>query len=178
MSREKRLPSGLTHREEQFAQLMCKGMRPKDAFLLAGYCERTPIDGRAEQANKECYRKAEQPHIARYMAEWLGRARISDIDSPGAAVSDVVRAFHKAVDMDNLTAAAALGRLRFQANGIAERTVLNLEATISDADLLRRLAGGDDGKVALLSNMLKPATFSHGEKQPLLIEGQAADEDD
>jgi len=154
---------------------MCKGVRPKDAFLQAGYCERTPIEGKAEQANKECYRKAEQPHITRYMATWLRQARLSDIDSPGAAMSDVVRAFHKAIDMDNLTAAAALGRLRFQGNGIAERTTINLEATISDQDLLRRIAGEDNDKQALLNSLLRPSTFQR-QAEPLVIEHQPADE--
>jgi hypothetical protein len=32
--------------------------------------------------------------------------------------------------------------------------------------------------MGLLSALLQPATFSHGEKQPLLIEGQAEPEDD
>ena len=165
MSREKRLPDGLTARERIFAELMCKGMRPRDAYRQAGLGPRMTD----KQASDAAAIKGKQPAIIGWMAQWLRQARISDIDSPGAAVNDVVHAFHEARDTGNLTAAAALGRLRFQANGIAERTTINLEATVSDADLLRRIAGDDNSKAALLSSMLRPATF----QRPLVIEHQA-----
>lgn len=171
MSREKRLPDGLTARERIFAELMCKGMRPKDAYRQAGFAKRAT----EKQATNNAAAKAQQPAIVAHMAGWLRQARISDIDSPGEAVSDVKQAFYKAIDMDNLTAAAALGRLRFQANGIAEKTSITIEATFSDVDLLRRIAGDDEQKVGLLKSLLSTETFS-GAADPLLIEGTADEE--
>lgn len=179
MSREKRLPSGLTAREQRFAELMAKGTRPKDAYIQAGYGDRMKPAERAGYANKEAYRKAEQPAIVRYMAEWLARARISDLDSPGAAVSRTLRYLNQAEDAGNQTALAALQRLAYQHNGIAERTQISVEAVISDADLLRRIAGEDEAKTGLLMSLLRPATFNRDQvKQPLLIEGQAEPDED
>jgi hypothetical protein len=172
MSREKRLPSGLTYREQRFAELMCKGVRPGDAYVQAGYGDRLKPAERAENANKNAYAKAQQPAIVGYMGQWLARARISDLDSPGAAVSRVLRHITMAEDAENWTALAALDRLAYQHNGIAERTQISVEAVISDHDLLKRIAGEDQAKLGLLTSLLQPATFSPREKRPLLIEGQ------
>jgi hypothetical protein len=153
-------------------------MRPKDAYIQAGYGSRYTGADLQEYANKHCYGKAEQAHIVGYMATWLQQARISDIDNPAAAVSDVVRAFHKAIDQDNLTAAAALGRLRFQANGIAEKTQLTVEHVISDADLLKRITGGDEQKMGLLSSLLRPATFNQDPVKLLELAAEPEPADD
>jgi hypothetical protein len=178
MSRERRDKDGLTVRERKFALLMCKGMRIKEAYIQAGYGDRLPPDERQQNAVNNAYQKAKQPQIVTWMADWLHQARISDLDSPGAAVSQTLQAINEATDDRNWTAIAALQRLRYQHNGIAEKTQISIEASISDADLLRRIAGDDNDKQGLLSTMLRPATFSHGEKQPLVIEHQPADDDD
>jgi hypothetical protein len=110
------------------------------------------------------------------MGAWLARARISEVDSVGQAVSTTLQAVNEAVDDRNWTAIAALQRLRYQHLGIAEKSHVTVEHVISDADLLRRITGGDEQKMGLLSSLLRPATFSQRENEPLLIEGQAVDD--
>lgn len=168
MSREKRLPGGLTHRERTFAELMCKGMRPRDAYRQAGFAKRATD----KQASDNASTKAKQPAIIKYMAEWLNRARISDIDSPGAAVAKTLDAINEASDDRNWTAIAALQRLRYQHNGIAERTSVQIEATFSDADILARLANNDPARLAQLRSLLAPASF---DDEPLTIDSTAVE---
>jgi hypothetical protein len=135
---------------------------------------------RAAHANKHAYEKAQQPAIVGYMANWLAQARISDLDSPGAAVSGVLSDLTEARADRNWTATAALNRLRYQHNGIAERTTVTIEAGMSDLELLRRIAGDDKAKLGSLKALLKPATFQNVSDDTLLIEGsaEAAEPDD
>jgi hypothetical protein len=178
MSRERRDKDGLTHRERKFALLMCKGMRIKEAYINAGYGDRLKPEQRDANAANNAYTKARQPQIVGFMSNWLAQARISDLDSPGAAVARTLRYLDKAEQDGNWTATAALQRLAYQHNGIAEKTTISIEASVNDADLLRRIAGDDSEKMGLLSGLLRPASFSHGEKRPLLIEGQATEDEE
>ena len=173
MSREKRLANGMTAREMRFAELMCRGVRVKDAYIQAGYGDRLKPEQREENAKNNAYQKARKPQIVTYMANWLARARISDLDSPGAAVSRVLKHIAMAEDDRNMTALAALDRLAYQHNAIAERTTVTIEAGVSDIDLLRRIAGDDEAKMGSLKALLRPATFQNVSDDTLLIEGSA-----
>lgn len=169
MPRDVVLPGGLTARDRKFAELMCAGARPKDAYVRAGFGSRATD----EQINSAAYRKAKQPQIVNYQAQYLARARISDLDSAGAAVATTLEAINEAKDDRNWTAIAALQRLRYQHNGIAERTTVQIEGTFSDLDILSRLANGDPQRLAQLRSLLAPSSF---DDEPVTIDSTAVEQ--
>ena len=162
MARPKRASiDGLTQKERFFAEQLCRGSRPPEAYELAGY---VGAYGPDHKPRSVCYAKAKEPRIVAYMQQWLKRARISDIDSPGAAVSDTLRFISQAEDDRNQTALAALQRLRYQHNGIAEKHQVQIEHTFTDAELLLRILGGDAARLnspemSSLAALLSPESF-------------------
>lgn len=166
MGRQRRDKDGLTPNERLFTELVCRGMQPAAAYRQAGYGSR----GCEKDVASNALKKLAEPAIVRHRAEWLRQARISDIDTPGQAVAATLQAINEAEADRNWTAIAALQRLRYQHNGIAEKTTVTVEHVMPDGELLRRIAASDPGKMALLESLLRPATFAEPEVLELAAE--------
>ena len=95
-----------------------------------------------EQIHNRANKMASKPEVAARMREHLDAAKISDLDTAGRAFTDLARMIFKAEEAKNWTACAALMRLRLQVLGMLKETVLlNMEQTITDEELVKRVAG-------------------------------------
>ena len=141
----------LTVRAERFALLLALGETKVDA-----YRQTHKIKGKSEQAiNDAAGRLAHKPRIAARCATVLAEMRITDLDCAGSWWADLAGFIKKASAAANWTAVAALMRLRGQGLGVlAETVVLRQEDSLSDAELVKRLAGRDPGKTATLLGVL------------------------
>ncbi len=85
-------------------------------------------------------------------------AKIDDLDSVAQYHSDLMRQIDLAAQGNNLTAVAALMRLRGQAIGVLqEKTIVTDERALPDSALIERLAKGDPHKAAMLKTILGDA---------------------
>ena len=141
--------SGLTPAQERFALLIAQGCAPRQAYVLShGPGSPASVAARvAELAGNE--------RIRGRIRALLRAAKIDDLDSLAQYHGDLMRQIAVAMGNNNLTAVAALMRLRGQTIGaLQERTIVTDARALSDAALVAHLAKGDTHKAAVLTGIL------------------------
>ena len=94
----------------------------------------------------------------------LDAAKLEDMYSPGQWVADVLADVERAIARGNETAVNASRRMLGQALGmLKDRVIIAAEQTVSDADLVGTLAGGDKQKAATLHAVIGTASFNTDE---------------
>ena len=149
------IDNGLTVQQGQFAALVARGASFTDAYAQAYKCK-----GMVQKTiNEKASRLAGNSKVQARVQEILREIRVEDIDLATVAFHDLLRHIEMAEEAGNLTALAALDRLRLQYHGLlkadapavidgAERDRQLIEAT-ADMDpefkkVIRHLMGSHD----------------------------------
>lgn len=132
--------TGLFPNEEVFARA-CIKHNQSDAFRLAHsaeYCNRFT----KEQINDKASKMAAKPAVVARVRQLLDEAKIQDLETVGHAFQELCSDLALARSLKNMTAVAAFQRIKLQVLGMLKETVLlNMEQTISDEELVKRVAG-------------------------------------
>ena len=148
--------NGLTLQEERFCQLLVRGMSQRQAYRQA-FDNLKSADQRIDERASKL--KAKLPVGARLLAI-LKAAKLSDLDSPGAAVADMLADLSRARAADNWTAVMAGHRIRYSSHGLMrDNLTITAEQLLDDADLAKRLSKGDAAKEQALRVVLGNASF-------------------
>lgn len=108
------IDNGLTVQQGQFAALVARGASYTDAYLQAYKCK-----GMVQKTiNEKASRLAGNSKIQARVREILLEIRIEDVDHANVAFNDLLRHIQMAEEAGNLTALAALDRLRLQFHGL------------------------------------------------------------
>jgi hypothetical protein len=157
MPRKLKDADGLTFAEGRFANFLAHGLSQVEAFRKSWPKTRATAASMHERA---C-RLANQPAIRSRVREILGQMKLSDLDNGPQAFKDLLAALERANAASNFTAVAQLSRLRLDCLGmlkssVGDRTGFN---TISDANLLEKLAGTNAGLRKELEKILGAESF-------------------
>ena len=90
---------------------------------------------------------------------YLDSAKIADLDSEGRAHSDILEVMGLAKAENNLTAYAALARIRSQHIGLLKESVNITQSNVTDDEIIKRLAGDDPQLQARIRRQLGKAGF-------------------
>jgi hypothetical protein len=145
---------GLKPAHEKFAVLLAKGLNQTEAYRESHNTEGLTNQRISERASKLA---ARGPIKAR-VRELLRQAKVSDIDSVGQAFNDILKDIEEARQAKNWTAVAQLSRLRVQCHGMIldKGMILAPGSDMTDAQLIARIAGGDEEVAARLRFVLGP----------------------
>jgi hypothetical protein len=150
----KRDPNLLTQDAAEFAALVAAGMTQAQA-----YRETHRVSGVSPQriAERAC-RLAAKAQVQARINELIRASNIQDLDTAGRAFADLLTQIKAATEAKNWTAVAALMRLRLQCHGILrDHLVMSEESRLSDDELCRKLAGGNEQLAQQLRTLLAPA---------------------
>jgi len=151
--------NGLTPAQERFVGLLARGNSGRQAVKMAYPDANLSNSGYDEKAAK----LKRLPAIQARLGSLVDAAKIEDIYNQGRWVTDVLADVERAIKRGNETAVASYRRMLGQALGVLkDRIVLSAEQSMSDADLLKALAGDDKGKIVVLQDVLGRATFGNG----------------
>ena len=132
--------TGLFPAEEVFARA-CIKHNQSDAYRLAHsteHCNRLT----KEQINDKASKMAAKPAVVARVRQLLDESKIQDLESVGHAFQELVADLAGARVAKNWTAVAAFQRIKLQVLGMLKETVLlNMEQTITDEELVKRVAG-------------------------------------
>lgn len=132
--------TGLFPNEEAFARA-CLRMNQSDAYRAAHSHERVSRMSK-EVINVRASKMAANPKVAARVRGLVDEAKIQDLETVGHAFQELVSDLAMARGLKNMTAVAALQRIKLQVLGMLKETVLlNMEQTINDEELVKRVAG-------------------------------------
>jgi hypothetical protein len=141
----------LTPQEERFCTLCTKGTQA-DAYREA-FPERVLDDDEASDIAVKSSKMAARPAIRARMRQLIDEARIQDMASVGSVYRQLCDLLDKATEAANWTACAAFMRLKLQVHGLLKETVtLAMEQTISDDELVKRVAKDNPALAKLLTD--------------------------
>ena len=143
--------------DERFAALLAQCLAQTEAYRKSHACEGIAPQTIAERAS----RLAAKPQVKARVQALLREAKVPDLDSIGEAYKDLLNDIDGARAAKNWTALATMHRIRLQVLGMLKDTVnVTIEQRMSDDELIRRLADGDQDKAALLRQMMgKPDEY-------------------
>jgi hypothetical protein len=142
---------GLTPAEEKFAGLIAAGALHALAYRQA-FQKPYVKDGVASTRASHILSKDAMRARVRAL---VAASEIAKLDSIGQYHRDLMAQIAKAVEDNNLTAAAALMRLRGQTIGaLQDKTIVLDERGTTDAQLVAKLAKGDTDKAKMLEAIL------------------------
>jgi hypothetical protein len=141
----------LSPQEERFA-ILCLKRSQSDAFREA-FADRVEPDQPDSSIHERACKMAAKPRIKARVAQLLDEARIQDMESVGSIYKQLCELLDKATEAANWTACAAFMRLKLQVNGLLKETVtLSMEQTISDDELVKRVAKDNPALAKLLTD--------------------------
>jgi hypothetical protein len=142
---------GLKPAQEKFAAYLAQGCEQAEAYRKSHACTGVNPQRIAERA---C-RLAAKAQVKARIRELLAEAKIQDIDSIGATFQQLLEDMEGARQAKNWTALAAFTRIRTQIHGMLHDNLsLNYEQTLTDEQLARRIADGDEKIFAALMEKL------------------------
>ncbi|MDX1485239.1 MAG: hypothetical protein R3229_12235 [Alphaproteobacteria bacterium] len=151
---EKREIDDLKPAQAKFAAMLAQGLSQTEAYRKTHACKGVNAQRIAERAS----RLAAKPQVIARVQELLREAKILDIDSVGQAHQQLLGDMDSAREAKNWTALASMHRIRMQVLGMIQNSVVvNLEQTLSDEELIKRLADGDPKREEVFREMLIPA---------------------
>lgn len=142
---------GITPAEERFAALIASGALHALAYRDAFGRPKVKDNSAQHRASKILAKDKVQARVR----DLLAKSEIAKLDSIGQYHRDLMAQIAQAVADNNLTAAAALMRLRGQTIGaLQDKTIITDERTTTDAQLVAKLAKGDADKASMLKAIL------------------------
>ena len=141
--------NGLTPAQERFAILVARGCSQRQAYVLSHG------PSAAAAARARAAELAGNERVRERVRAIMRAAKIDDLDSVAQYHADLMRQIALAMGENNLTAVAALMRLRGQTIGVLQdKTIVTDERALPDTALVERLAKGDARKAAMLKAIL------------------------
>ena len=141
----------LTAKQDKFAVGIAAGLTQSDAYRAAYNAVRM----KADQVHVEASKLRKNPKIAIRIDEMLKVARTEDVTNLGREIRRTMDLQQEALAAGNHSASASYQRMLMQTVGaLREHLVLSHEASLSDNDLLERLAGGDPERLAAAKVLL------------------------
>lgn len=164
----------LTPKQAKFVACMAKGMIARDAYRQA-YDVAPGTEDKCIAADAAQLKR--RPNISLALREALRAARAQDIDSAGEIIADTKEAIQRASDAGQMAAVMSGLRLRGNWAGIEKQTItLRPENLLSDQDLVERLAGEDERRIAAAKVLLgTPDSFEDAEYEIVDDPQNAAD---
>ena len=142
---------GVTAKEEHFAALLAIGHDATTAYFKAFKPRGTTRQAISERASK-LHRK---PLIEARAIAIQHEIDHNTLDSCTAVIVDLLAGIKQAMAVGNWTAWAAAMRLRMQAKSmLAENILIKHESTLSDDELIRRIAAQDTAMGDKLRDLL------------------------
>lgn len=134
----------LTAKQEKFARGIAAGLNQSDAYRAAYSASRM----KPELVWQEASKLRRNHKVARRIEELLRVARIEDLTSVGKELRRTMDLQQEALSDRNHAAVASFQRQLNGAVGLTDRRiVLSYERSLSDAELLEKLSGGDPKKL-------------------------------
>lgn len=142
--------TGLFPNEEAFARA-CLKHNQSDAYRLT-HSPEVVKRLKPEEINKRASDLANKPAVQRRVRALLDESKIQDLESIGHAFSELLTDLTAARTAKNWTAVAAFQRLKLQVLGMLKEIVmLSPEQTLSDEEIIKRLAGNNPALRAALA---------------------------
>ena len=149
--------TGLTPQQEAFAVALAKGYSQSDAYRAAYNVKPTTT---AESVHVSASRMAKRPNVQSRVRQLLSESRIADIDNMGQAWRDLLDIYQEARDEKNYNAAAQLMRQRLTGLGaLQQHLTITHRDSMSDEQVIKRLAGDDEKKAAVLRSIIGTDSF-------------------
>ncbi len=100
-------------------------------------------------------------HVRGRVHELLRLAKVTDIETVGESYAKMLEDMEAARTDGNHNAVMGYTRIKMQAHGMLRDNVsMTMESSLSDEDLIQRMAGDDPAKLAALQTILgAPAGF-------------------
>jgi hypothetical protein len=144
----------LTPKQEKFAVGVAAGLTQSDAYRAAYSASRM----KPEQVWQEASRLRRNYKVARRIDELLKVARTEDVTNLGREIRRTIDLQQAALADGNHNASAAYQRMLMTTVGaLRDRLVLTVESSLSDKELIERLAGGDPERLAAARVLLGAA---------------------
>ena len=143
---------GLKPADERFTALLAQGLGQAEAYRRSHDCGRI----NPQRIHERASRLAAKPQVRARVHELLRDARVRDIDAAGVAHQQLLEDMEAARKAGNHTAMAAYSRLRASILGMVNDGgfALTIAATLSDAELVKRLAGNDPDKAKMVQAII------------------------
>jgi hypothetical protein len=149
--------TGLTPQQEAFTVGLAKGYSQSDAYRSAYNVKPTTT---AESVHVSASRMAKRPNVQSRVRQLLSEVRIADIDNVGQAWRDLLDIYEDARDEKNYNAAAQLMRQRLTGLGALKHDFpITHHRTLTDEQIVKRLAGDDERMAAMLRSIIVPDSF-------------------
>ena len=143
--------NNLTAKQEKFAKGIAAGLTQSDAYRAAYSASRM----QPEQVWQEASRLRRNRKVAHRIEELLRVARIEDLTSVGKELRRTMDLQQEALTDRNHAAVASFQRQLNGAVGLTDRRiVLSYESSLSDSELIERLAGDDPDRIAAAWTLL------------------------
>ncbi len=151
MAKMPRDEDGLTHVEARAAALCAQGFNQSEAYRQATGTTRA----KPETVHKRASDMFKRAHVRGRVRELLKLAKVLDIESVGASYAKMLEDMEAAREDGNHNAVMGYTRIKMQAHGMLKDTVsMTMESSLSDEDLIQRMAGDDPAKIAALQTIL------------------------
>ena len=149
--------TGLTPQQEAFAVALATGYSQADAYRHAVNVRPGTKDS---SIHVSACKMAADPNVRQRVHQLLSEARIVDIDNVGQAWRDLLDVLQEARDEKNFTAVAALLRQRLTGLGALQHHLhVTQHNSMSDEQIVNRLAGGDESIAVALRAILGTDSF-------------------
>ncbi len=152
----------LDPKEAKFCVLRASGHNQSDAYRIAWDCKRA----KPESVHRMAHRIAQRVHVKSRIRELLREARITDIETVGQAYEQLLEDMQTAREQGNATALSSFTKCKFSALGLSrsEHVLVSPEKSETDAQLIARLAQGDEKRATLLRALIGKDSFGDGGK--------------
>ncbi len=151
MTKMPRDEDGLTHVEARAAALCAQGFSQSEAYRQATGTTRA----KPETVHKRASDMFKRAHVRGRVRELLRLAKVQDIESVGESYAKMLEDMEAARTDQNHNAVMGYTRIKMQAHGMLKDNVsMTMESSLSDKDLIQRMAGDDPAKLAALQTIL------------------------
>ena len=144
------------NKADKFNQLVLGGLTQTEAWYQVNPRKRAvPY----EQATSQASQYASHPYVRLRLQTYLRTAKVADLVSHGQLMAELRGDISLARAKDNLTAVMSGHRLAMQAAEMLKDSVTINQSTISDEEIIKRLAGDDPQLQARIRRQLGKAGF-------------------
>ncbi len=151
MTKMPRDEDGLTVVEAKAAALCAQGFTQSEAYRQATGTTRA----RPETVHKRASDMFKRAHVQGRVRELLRLAKVQDIESVGESYAKMLEDMEAARKDGNHNAVMGYTRIKMQAHGMLKDNVsMTMESSLSDEDLIQRMADGDPATLAALQQIL------------------------
>ena len=151
MTKMPRDEDGLTVVEAKAAALCARGFTQSEAYRQATGTTRA----KPETVHKRASDMFKRAHVQGRVRELLRLAKVQDIETVGESYAKMLEDMEAARTDQNHNAVMGYTRIKMQAHGMLRDNVsMTMESSLSDEELLQRMAGADPARIAAMRVIL------------------------